>query len=51
MDEEDLAHKQKMKEKQKALQEVKAKAAQKGTPCGWWYQEIWEKVTSIILII
>ncbi|KAJ8955887.1 hypothetical protein NQ318_005435 [Aromia moschata] len=30
VDEEDLAHKQKMKEQQKALQDAKAKASQKG---------------------
>lgn len=30
LDESDLAHKQKMKEQQKALQEAKAKASQKG---------------------
>ncbi|KAG5888003.1 Translation machinery-associated protein 7 [Gonioctena quinquepunctata] len=30
VDEEDAAHKQKMKETQKALQEAKAKASQKG---------------------
>ena len=34
MDEEDVAHKQKMKEQQKALQEAKAKAAQKGPLVG-----------------
>ena len=34
LDEEDLAHKQKMKDKQKALQEAKAKAAQKGPLVG-----------------
>ncbi|KAF9824686.1 hypothetical protein SFRURICE_000551 [Spodoptera frugiperda] len=30
LDEDDLAHKQKLKEQQKALQEAKAKASQKG---------------------
>ncbi|XP_044746631.1 translation machinery-associated protein 7 homolog [Coccinella septempunctata] len=30
LDDDDLAHKQKMKEQQKALQEAKAKASQKG---------------------
>ncbi|XP_019877609.1 translation machinery-associated protein 7 homolog [Aethina tumida] len=30
MDEDDLAHKQKLKEQQKALNEAKAKASQKG---------------------
>ena len=30
MDEDDVAHKQKMKEQQKAMQEAKAKAAQRG---------------------
>ena len=30
VDDEDIAHKQKMKEQQKALQEAKVKAAQKG---------------------
>lgn len=34
VDEEDLAHKQKMKEQEKALQEAKAKAAQKGPLVG-----------------
>ena len=51
LDEEDLAHKQKMKYKQKALQEAKAKGSTEGTPCVWWYQEVWEKVTCITLII
>lgn len=34
LDENDLAHKQKMKEQQKALQELKAKASQKGPITG-----------------
>lgn len=34
LDDEDLAHKQKMKEQQKALQEAKSKAAQKGPLTG-----------------
>jgi hypothetical protein len=34
LDDEDLAHKQKMKEQEKALQEAKAKAAQKGPLVG-----------------
>lgn len=34
LDESDLAHKQKMKEQQKALQEAKAKASQKGPLVG-----------------
>lgn len=34
LDDDDLAHKQKMKEQQKALQEAKAKASQKGPLVG-----------------
>lgn len=34
LDENDMAHKQKMKEQQKALQEAKAKASQKGPLSG-----------------
>ncbi|XP_069692462.1 translation machinery-associated protein 7 homolog [Periplaneta americana] len=34
LDEQDAAHKQKMKEQEKALQEAKAKAAQKGPLVG-----------------
>ena len=34
MDESDVAHKQKLKEQQKALQEAKAKASQKGPLVG-----------------
>lgn len=34
LDEEDVAHKQKLKEQEKALQEAKAKAAQKGPLVG-----------------
>lgn len=34
LDDEDLAHKQKLKEQQKALQDAKSKAAQKGPLSG-----------------
>ncbi|KAL3286571.1 hypothetical protein HHI36_001072 [Cryptolaemus montrouzieri] len=34
LDEDDLAHKQKLKEQQKALQEAKSKASQKGPLVG-----------------
>nr|XP_042700195.1 translation machinery-associated protein 7 isoform X2 [Chrysemys picta bellii] len=57
MDEEDLAFKQKQKEEQKKLEEMKTKASGKGplskwptqlflSLSWWWHQEVWQKVVT-----